>query len=178
VLHRAAAVGNVDFLRGIRGTFGKQFFHSPGVHRLLWVLFVHRNLVGDTALHAAARTVNLRGVKSIYRLFHGDELDVDNERRGLSTDSGNTPAENWDWDDSGANIPSLVFVCTKNNAGLDAAAEARAAGHQDLAAWFDVLAQRLDHAGMRADKDYMQTARRTALDIHWYYDERDGEGVV
>jgi ankyrin repeat protein len=59
------------------------------VERLFWVLMVHQNLAGDTALHAAARAGNPRGVKVIvYRLFHGDELNVDYERRGLDPDSG------------------------------------------------------------------------------------------
>lgn len=72
-------------------------------------------------------------------------------------------------------VPSLSFVCTKNRAGRDAAAEARAAGHHDLAQWFDRLAQRLDRAGMTGDEDYMQQARQIALENHCYYDEVDSE---
>lgn len=151
VLHRAAGVGNVDFLNSIRAMFGKQLGFRPRAERLFWVLMVHQNLAGGTALHAAARTGNLRGAKAIYRLFHGDELDVDNVRRSLDPDSGDPPAEDWEWDDSGSVIPSLVFVSTKNHAGRDAAAEARVAGHEDLAAWFDSLAQRLDLENMRTD---------------------------
>lgn len=171
VLHRAAAVGNVDFLNGIRAMFGKQLGFRPRVERLFWVLMVHQNLVGDTALHVAARAGNFRGAKTIYRLFHGDDLDVDNVRRGLDPDSGDPSAEDWEWDDFGSVIPSLVFVCTKNHAGRDAAAEARIAGHEDLAAWFDSLAQRLDLENMRTDETYMEVARQNALSYHYYFDE-------
>jgi hypothetical protein len=178
VLHRAAAVGNVEFLIAVQDSFGKQIGFQPSLQQIIWVLMVHQTLAGDTALHAAARTGNLRGAKAVYRLFHHDELDVDNERRGLDPDSGEPPVEDWVWDDTYSFLSSLVFVCTKNHADRDAAAEARAAGHEDLAVWFDSLAQRLDQAGKRADDHYMQYARRAALRIHWYYDEREREGTA
>lgn len=54
-----------------------------------------------------------------------------------------TPTHSW-------NSSSL-----KHHAGCDAAAEVRVAGHDDLAMWFDDLAQRLDHEDMRADEAYM-----------------------
>jgi hypothetical protein len=66
-----------------------------------------------------------------------------------------------------------VFVCTKNHAGRDAATEARAAGHDDLAAFLDGLAQRLDHADMRTDEAYIEDARQASLECHWYYDKRE-----
>lgn len=174
-LHRAAAAGNIAFMRDISNGFGRQISQRPGQERLYWVLMVHQNLAGDTALHAAARAGNLRGAKGVYRLFHFDDLDVDDETRG--PDSEEPPAEDWDWgrleNDPYATDPSLAFVCTKNLAGRDAAAEARAAGHNDLAAWLDRLAERLDRAGMRTNEDYMRRARRIALKNYWYYDDDD-----
>ena len=127
-LHRAAAVGNIGFMSAIPMSFGRNLDQRPSVERLLWVLMVHQNLAGDTALHAAARVGNLRGVKAVYRLFHYADLDVDDEMSG--PDSEEIPAEDWDWgpveDDPYATVPALAFVCTKNRAGRDAAAEARA----------------------------------------------------
>lgn len=179
VLHRAAAVGNVEEISYccpacVRRAAKKR----PREERLLWVLIVHQNLAGNTALHAAARTNNLRGAKAIYRLFHGDKLDVDIERRGLDPDSSIPPAEErdlYDPDDVDYALPSLAFIYTKNYAGRDAAAEARAAGHEDLAAWFDSLAQRLDHANIKKDENYLEEARQAALKNHWYYDERKNQ---
>ena len=77
ILHRAAAAGDIDVLDAIQTSFGPQISQRPGREWLLWLLITHQNLAGDTALHAAAHAANLRGVKSVYRLFHGfDCLDV------------------------------------------------------------------------------------------------------
>lgn len=90
----------------------------PERERQLWVLVVHQNWAGDTALHTAACAGSLRGVKGVYRLFHGFYcLDVDET---YDPDSGDLPVEYWDWvamkddrDDGYSNLPTLDFVCTK-----------------------------------------------------------------
>ena len=176
-LHRAAAAGKIDFIRRIPATFGRQLSQRPDQVRLLWVLTTHQNLSGDTALHAAGRAGSLRGVKAVYRLFHLDDFDVDNENRG--PESSSPPAEYWNWADvteyydRHAPLPALDFVSTKNVAGRDAAMEARLAGHEEVAIFLDGLAEGLDPDGMRNDKDYLKRARRVALERHWYHDGDD-----
>ena len=176
-LHRAAAAGNIDFIRKIPATFGRQLSQRPDQVRLLWVLTTHQNLSGDTALHAAGRAGSLRGAKAVYRLFHRDDIDVDNENRG--PESSPPPAEYWNWAEvteyyaHHAPLPALDFVCTENFAGRDASMEAHLAGHEALAIFLDGLAEGLDLDGMRNDKDYLRRARCVALERHWYH---DGDG--
>jgi hypothetical protein len=166
-LHRAATAGNYAFMDAMVSCFGPQIDKVPRKKRLLWVMWTHQNLAGDTALHAAARAGNLKGVKSVYRLFWCDSHDPDDDE----TCDPESPAESWEWEgNEGAGLPALAFVCTKNRAGRDAAAEARAAGHDDIAAWLERVAEKLDPLGQRADEDYLREARQEALDLHRYYD--------
>ena len=187
VVHRAAAAGNIDVLNAIPYCFGRNFGQAPENVRKLWVLVTHQNLAGNTALHAAARVGNLRGVKGVYRLFHMFEcLDVDDSfyddetSRPESADTENPaepPVEYFDWataeEDPYSHLPPLDFVCTKNRAGRDAAGEARTAGHEDLAVWLDGLVARLDRDVMREDEEYMRVAKLTALENHWYYGDKE-----
>jgi hypothetical protein len=187
VVHRAAAAGNINGLDAIISSFGPNFRKVPGKERELWVLVTHQNLAGDTALHSAARAGSVRGVKGVYRLFHiMDFLDIDDSLHDdesswpetAATDCpAEAPVEYFDWstaeDEPDAHLPALDFVFKKNRAGHDAAEEARSAGHEDLAVWLDGLIARIDRDGMREDKDYMQKARQTALENHWYHGDED-----
>ena len=186
-VHRAAAAGNIDFLNTVLNSWGRNFGQVPEMVRRLWVLVTHQNLTGDTALHSAARAGNLKGVKGIYRLFHKfncldvDDSLYDDEASWPGSASNDVPAEPpleyMDYspssDDPDANLSALDFVCMKNLAGRDAAGEARVAGHEDLAAWLDRLAGRLDHGGRREDEKYMRLARLTALEENWYHDDKE-----
>ncbi|RKU43439.1 hypothetical protein DL546_005957 [Coniochaeta pulveracea] len=166
-LHRAAAAGNHASMVSMVYCFGKQLSHVPRTERLLWVLWTHQNSAGDTALHAAASAGSLKGVKSVYRLFWRDSHDPDDDDM-CNPDS---PAESWEWDgNEGAALPALAFLCTKNRAGRDAAAETRATGHDDIAFWLERVAERLVPAGQKVDEDYLRRARQAALDTHRYFD--------
>lgn len=59
------------------------------MERLVWVLIVHQNLSGNTALHTAAREGNMKGVKAIYRLFHYMDMD--------DNDPESEFPENWEY---------------------------------------------------------------------------------
>jgi hypothetical protein len=170
-LHRAAAAGNYPFMEAVADCFGPNIDKVPRQKRLRWVLWTHRNQAGDTALHAAARAGSVRGVKGVYRLFWGVEShdpDEDGDRENWPPESA---AENWEWEgNEGAAMPGLDFVCAKNEAGRDAAAEAREAGHEDVAVLLEGMAERLDPVGKRADEGYLREARRAALDTYWYYE--------
>lgn len=137
---------------------------------------VHQNLAGDTALHAAARTGSLQGAKGVHRLFH---LEEPTDEYGSSS-----RIEDYDWDlendDPHDLESSLYFLSIKNRAGHDAAAEARATGHDALAAWLDGLAQKIDPAGRRNDEGYLSYLLQEELKYHRYYEndkekERDGK---
>lgn len=157
--------------------FGPQWDHRLGVERCYWLLIVHQNLAGDTALHAAAKTGNLPGVKGVYRLLHRSDVEDDPER---GEDSEDPMVEFWtftgedgdaEWDEFGC--PSLAVVCMRNKAGRTAADEARLAGHEDVAAWLDALAERLDPQGRRADTSYVLAGWQMALEYHRYLREDD-----
>lgn len=165
-LHRAAAAGNVVFIRTIMDSFGRQVWLQPRLSRLAWVLWTHQNLDGDTALHAAARAGSLHGVRAVYRAFHFEDIESDDRS---AADAKETPSEFWVWDgDPSAPLPALVFVCTKNKTGRDAAEEARIAGHDEVAEWVDGLAKSLDHDDMKADEDYMRKARQAVLEAYHF----------
>lgn len=53
IIHRAASVGNIDFLDGICRCFGREFPIDPRRSREFWVLLMHQNFAGGTALHTA-----------------------------------------------------------------------------------------------------------------------------
>jgi hypothetical protein len=165
-LHRAAVAGNYAFMDTMVSCFGPQLGQVPRNRRLLWCLWTHQNLAGDTALHAAARAGSLKGVKGVYRLFHLDAHDPDDDEKCHPE----SPAESWEreWMDC-AGLPALAFVCTKNKAGCDAATEARAAGHHDVAAWLDRVVEKLDPTGKGVDEDYLREARQAALNRHRYF---------
>jgi hypothetical protein len=174
-LHRAAAAGNTDFMTKIPTAFGPQIGHRRGQERRYWLLMVHQNLLGDTALHAAGRAGSLPGAKGVYRLLHHDAVEDDAARGDGSEDP---MAEYWDLgseDERQFAWPSLAFVCMRNGAGRTAAEEARLAHNEDVAAWLDALADRLDPAGKRADTDYVKEAWQAALESHSYLPEDDNE---
>ena len=181
VVHRAAAAGNLNVLHTIPTWFGRNLSQQPEREREFWLLVTHQNRAGDTALHAAARAGNRRGVKGVYRLFHRQDcFNVDSDDDDPESAQTDPPAEYWDWeamrdDYPYDNRPALDFVCTKNRAGRDAAGEARAAGHEDLAVWLDGLVARLDRDGMREDEEYMREARLAALENHRYHEDDDSE---
>ncbi|RKU43474.1 hypothetical protein DL546_002365 [Coniochaeta pulveracea] len=170
-LHRAAAVGNYAFMEAATG-FGKNLWSSPRRLGLRWVLLTHQNLAGDTALHTAAKAGNMKGVKSVYRLFWSSSSHDPDEDDDHETWSPEDAAENWVWErDEGDGLVALDFICMKNKAGRDAATEARAAGHDDIATLLDRVAGNLDSSGKRADEGYLREARRTALAQNYYRDD-------
>jgi hypothetical protein len=177
IIHRAAAAGNLKVLHAIYSWFGRNWASQPEKVREFWLIVTHQNLVGNTALHAAARAGNRNGVKGVYRLFHRKDCsNVDSDREDLVSGEPNIPVEYLDWEAVGGYNPlgnrlALDFVCTKNQAGLDAAGEARAAGHEKLAVWLDGLAARIDRDGMRGDAEYMKEARRMSLARNSYHED-------
>jgi hypothetical protein len=105
-------------------------------------------------------------------LFWGLESHDPDEDDDYESWPPGTGADNWDWEgNEGAGLPGLDFVCMKNKAGRDAATEARAAGHDDIAALLERVVEKLDPSAKRADKGYLREARQAALDTHWYYDD-------
>lgn len=42
----------------------------------------------------------------------------------------------------------------------------------DLAVWLDGLVATLDRDGMREDEEYTREARWTAVENHWYHDDK------
>jgi hypothetical protein len=174
IVHRAAAAGDLGVLNAIPGCFGRQ--GTRRTERRLWVLLTHQNKNGDTALHAAARAGNLRGVRGLYRIFHHRSchpfFDLD------YYDETDPPPEFWEWGpevglDDYANRPALDFVCMKNRAGRDAAGEAREAGHESLAVWLEDLVAKVDCDGMRKDEEYMRDARLKTLEHYRYLEHKD-----
>jgi hypothetical protein len=72
---------------------------------------------------------------------------------------------------------AVAFVCARNDAGRDAAAEAREVGHGEVAEWLEALMGRLDPEGRRADEEWVRKAWREAVRAHWYLEgEEDGDG--
>jgi hypothetical protein len=174
VLHRAAAVGNLRSMSAIQSTFGPNMGHQRGQERRYWLFMVHQNLAGDTALHAGARAGNLEGVRAVYRMFHQLEASDDT----ISGPGSEEPsAEFWSTgdfpDDPFFLTPALVFVCTKNQAGRDAAAEATEAGHPEITQWLNDLKQRLDPDGKRQDEGYLRQARQEVLNSLKYLDRSE-----
>jgi hypothetical protein len=176
IVHRAAAAGDLAVLDAIPSCFGWQL--TSHTERLLWVLIVHQNKNGDTALHAAARAGNLKGVRGLYRIFHlrscHPYFDLDDYGEA------DLPPEYWGWGaeeglDEYANRPALDFVCMKNRAGRDAAGEAREAGHESLAVFLEHLVTKLDCDGMRTDEEYMRDARVKTLEHYNYLEPEDGK---
>ncbi|KAI1371360.1 hypothetical protein F4677DRAFT_313589 [Hypoxylon crocopeplum] len=171
VLHRAAPAGAVEAVEAICDAFGPHLGRRPDQERLLWVFTTYQNKAGDTALHSAARAGSLRGATAVYRLFHLDSFDdMENIERGPESEWPS--AENWDWDD-GDNEPALLFLCTKNLEGRDVAAEARAAGHEDLAKWFEKLVEQLDVEHNRTDEAAMREMEKETLRMQRYLVDDD-----
>lgn len=187
-IHRAVAAGNLNALDAILSGLGRGFGMMPNHTRQFWLLVTHQNLAGDTALHAAARTGSVKATKAVYRLFHREPIfDVDDrllndpaswlETAKPEEIGDEVPVEYFDFrtaeDEPEFYLPPLDFVCKKNQAGRDAAEEARSAGHEDLATWLEGLIARHDRNSMRKDTEYMRKARRVALHTHCYLDTHE-----
>jgi hypothetical protein len=141
-MHAAVAADNLDAVRGIRDKF------VPWVRQLrrpYHMLVSHKNGVGDTALHIAARRGNLELVTAMYRLFRRDWLP--GEKRFAYRDVGDVDVDY---------VPPLGFVLDKNSAGRDAVAEARAAGRGDVAQRLETVVARLDPERGRMDVAEME----------------------
>jgi len=175
-LHRAAAAGNVDALTVFMDSFPPNPSQQPEQERRIWVLLTYQNRAGDTMLHAAARAGKLESVKGVYHMIFGYEIVNDPELDSPNSDY--PPVEYWDWADTTKydqefSRAPLDFVCTKNQAGRDAAGEARVAGHEDVAVWLDEVAAKLDYEHMRDDEEYMKALRRTVLEWKRYFEDEE-----
>ena len=129
---------------------------------------MHQNLVGDTALHAAARQGNLRGAKAVYRLLNYDGV-LDEYY-----DNDSPSAEEYKWNfkedsDLFYVYQAVIFVCVKNKDGLDAAALAQESGNDVLIKWFEDLLQKIDPDGKRNDDSYIKGALAVVLEYYRYY---------
>ncbi|EED12691.1 hypothetical protein TSTA_052150 [Talaromyces stipitatus ATCC 10500] len=166
VVHRAASVGNTQFLSGLLGCWGRRCGNDKKPLGSFWVLMTHQNLAGDTALHAAARHGSLQGAKAVYRLLHCGFVH-DEEH-----DEENPPPEEWEWDFQEDLIfvyKAVIFVCAKNKDGLDAAALAQESGNNALIKWFEDLLRRIDPDGKRNDDSYIKGAWTMVLKHYGYY---------
>ena len=166
VVHRAASVGNTRFLSGLLGRWGRRCGNDKKPLGSFWVLMMHQNLAGDTALHVAARHGSLQGAKAVYRLLHHDWVH-DEEH-----DDENLPADEWEWCFEGDFIfvyQAVISVCAKNKDGLDAVALAQESGNNVLIKWFEDLLQKIDPDGKRNDDNYIKGARAMVLDYYGYY---------
>jgi hypothetical protein len=144
-LHVAAENGNLDALRAI-SKFFVTVCYSWNMHVRKRQILTMKNKAGDTALHCAARNGDLDVVRGVYRLFCNDWLP------GQQRLSKNPPAEyatNTGDIDEHHYGPQLMFLIEKNVVGRDAAAEARMAGHEEVASWFEEVINRVDPDGKR-----------------------------
>ncbi|EEA24237.1 hypothetical protein TMatcc_007311 [Talaromyces marneffei ATCC 18224] len=166
VVHRAASVGNTRFLSGILGCWGKRCGNDKRPLGSFWVLMMHQNLAGDTALHVAARHGSLQGAKAVYRLLHHDWVHDEDHN------DENPPADEWEWDFKEDLIfvyKAVIFVCAKNKDGLDAAALAQESRNNVLIKWFEDLLQKIDPDGKRNDDSYIKGAWAMVLEYYGYY---------
>lgn len=139
-------------------------------------VLTHQNAAGDTAMHVAARAGVQDVVTAVYRVFHDDSVPGPGD--DWREEGVEFPAEEWEYEEdmreAGAHVPGLMFLLTKNAAGLDAAAEARAAGHEDVAVWLDNVVARLDPDNERAEEEgrkWMEAVLKRAY--NW---DTDGRG--
>jgi len=134
LLHSAAAGANVAGVRGIQDAF-----RTSRLARSFHMLVAHRNASGDTALHVAVRGGHQDVVTAVYRLFCDDWLPG---RRALKEARRLPRRGEFVEDEEEDYVPPLVSLVDVKRAGHDAAAEARAAGHEDLARWLEAVVAR------------------------------------
>ncbi|KAH7303621.1 hypothetical protein B0I35DRAFT_446335 [Stachybotrys elegans] len=141
LLHVAVRLASLEAVNTIMACFrrGKRVFSVWSRHALL----VHQNHDGDTALHIAARSGNQLLLTMLFRYLCSHWSAECPEE--VEMDDGPPEKDIYPEDiDESASAPALLVILTKNRAGRDAAAEARQAGHDDLAQWLEDVMQRYD----------------------------------
>jgi hypothetical protein len=145
VLHTAFIAQRLEMVGAINGMFCSHSLHFPARQFLI----LHSNNSGDTILHLAARSGLQKMVTAAYRVFHYDSLP-DEERFSWP------PAEELDLGiEDEDRIPPLMFLVARNEAGRDAADEAQASEHDDIARWLRTLVERIDPINSRSNPEEM-----------------------
>lgn len=153
MLHAIVKAGNLDGLYAIQETFGRT--PCTSVDRVAQLLLTHQSHEGKTALHSAVDTGRIQMVRALIRLFYfsgiADSLDTPGQRRAGEGFSVRDIELN---QLSPYHVRAVLFVDTKDKAGRNVAAEARANGHDDVADFLEDFLFRMDPKGRRMQTDY------------------------
>ncbi|EFY95815.1 ankyrin repeat protein [Metarhizium robertsii] len=158
LLHVAVRAGSMNGVVSLMGRFDRVMRTCGGGPQnpfYIWErhsFIAHQNRDGDTVLHVAARSGNLKLVIMLYRFIYDhwsatcpDLEDLGDEEAPENVEFPETAGE----DESS---PYLMLLITRNRAGRDAATEARSLGNYEIAEWLDAVANRLDPEGNRRSK--------------------------
>jgi hypothetical protein len=164
LLHVAVRAGSMDGVVSLMARFdraGQRRFYRWARHAFI----AHQNHHGDTVFHVASRSGNLKLIIMLYRFidchWSAPHPDVEDEDAPENEVYPFTASED-------SSSPRLMLLITKNRGGRDAAAEARLVGNDEIAEWFDAVADKLDPKGTRRAEEGISDMMAIVKELFWY----------